>query len=176
MSSLVAAPTHASASARHWPSARHCSPHAQLTSPVAHVFAVQARSFSNVACAAADPCAPHRATHASSAHASPSAHMRICWQFHAVGAPPSAPAAPPASPAGAPLFAHAESNAHADNRAMAQDSRDARRLTSTKIQPRLQWLVPERAFLMTSMSSARCCSLPTKSMSDALTMSSGPSP
>ena len=42
-------------------------------------------------------------------------------------------------------------------------------------QPRDQWLVPGGAFWMTSISSRRCSAFPTKSMSDALTMSSGPS-
>ena len=42
-------------------------------------------------------------------------------------------------------------------------------------QPRLQWLVPGGRVLDDQISSRRCSALPTKSMSDALTISSGPS-
>jgi len=41
--------------------------------------------------------------------------------------------------------------------------------------PRLQWLTPTWVLSMTASSSRRCSGFPTKSISEALTTSSGPS-
>ena len=134
---------------------------------VAHTFAVQVRSASNAACAAGERRAAQLCTHASSAHgvledAQPDLLARQARgraRFAGVGRGDALA-----------LRAGREGERPRD------DQGPPRGLAEGAPHPRLQWLVPERVPLMTSMSSARCCGLPTKSMSEALTMSSGPSP